>query len=107
MQAALGLGKSLVESVHSMCIPNSPSGVGTYVTAGGSLNVLINGSPSYRVTDIPVPHPNLALLCATEAAPLILGSPNVFVNGLAMGRVGDAHGCGGLIQTGSTNVLVN
>ncbi|MEG1413468.1 MAG: PAAR domain-containing protein [Acidaminococcaceae bacterium] len=47
---------------------------------------------------------------------LIAGSPNVFINGKAAGRVGDsyaAHGCvdhpahSGIIAAGSTSVFIN
>lgn len=103
MQAALGAGGSTVFSVHPMCGPPA-----IYTTLGGSPNVLINGQPAYRVTDLPIVHPTgIPPGCGAEALPLVLGSPNVFANGLAIGRVGDAHGCGGLILTGSANVLVN
>ena len=53
---------------------------------------------------------------ACPPRPLIEGSPNVFTNGLAQGRVGDnytTHGCPrhtphtGIIAAGSATVLIN
>ena len=35
------------------------------------------------------------------------GSPNVFVNGKAVCRVGDPVSCGSRMATGSSNVFVN
>jgi len=99
--AAYAEGRSQVFSNHNFCL--SPPNI--YTTLMGSPNVSINGVKALRVTDIPATHPSAG--CFPEAAPLAVGSPTVFVNGLAMGRVGDTHGCGGIITTGSPNVNVN
>ncbi len=37
----------------------------------------------------------------------ILGLPNVFVNGMAHARIGDALACGSSNETGSGNVFIN
>jgi uncharacterized Zn-binding protein involved in type VI secretion len=94
----------------------SPHGVFNYATESctlpllwfteqGSENVFVNDIGAVRVLDLMKSHPDES--CGLHAPPLANGSPNVFVNGKAMGRVGDLHSGGEVIVTGSGNVFVN
>ena len=73
------------------------------VRAEGSPNVFINDIPWSRQTDLNTPHLLPPAPCPTHAAPIVLGSPTVFVNGLGAGRVGDAT-CTAVAE-GSPNVF--
>lgn len=42
-----------------------------------------------------------------EPRPNLEGSPNVFVNGKAVARMGDQQSCGDICAEGSPNVFVN
>ena len=71
----------------------------------GSPNVLVNGLPALRVTDMGI-H---AACCGTNMWTAIKGSSTVFINGLPAHRKGDndqhCGGMGALIQ-GSPDVFV-
>jgi len=70
----------------------------------GSGDVMVNGLPAHRRTDEWAVHccpPNVAC----HASVLAEGSGTVFVNGLALGRVGDPVECGSSVATGSPNVF--
>lgn len=73
------------------------------VRAEGSPNVFLNQIPWSRQTDLNTPHLLAGLICPIHAAPIVLGSPTVFVNGLGAGRVGDAT-CTA-VAAGSPNVF--
>jgi len=70
----------------------------------GSPDVLVNGRPALRVTDVGI-H---AACCGPNMWTAVMGSGTVLVNGLAAHRMGDqdAH-CGGVGQLieGSPDVL--
>jgi len=74
-------------------------------TNEGSSTVFANGTGIVRVDDAVTSHTFPG--CATHAPPLSAGSPNVFVEGKAMGRVDDTYGCGAQITSGSGNVFAN
>ena len=60
-----------------------------------------------RVSDPTVPHPNPpAPLCPNHVANVNAGSPNVFVEGLKVARIGDSADAGAMIS-GSGNVFAN
>ena len=60
-----------------------------------------------RVSDPTVPHPNPpAPPCPDHVANVNAGSPNVYVEGLAVARIGDSTDSGAL-TTGSGNVFAN
>ncbi|MGL5039973.1 MAG: PAAR domain-containing protein [Aeromonas sp.] len=69
----------------------------------GSANVLINGLPALCVGDEFEPHCNSD---ACHGGKLTAGSGSVFVNGKALGRVGDALDCGSTVAEGSSTVNV-
>lgn len=58
-----------------------------------------------RVTDSYPPHATPP--CIPHAGLLADGSPNVFVNDLKMGRIGDPVDCGDFVAQGSGNVFAN
>lgn len=92
-----GSGKS-VARLTDTCTGHGPFPPRTNTTA--STNVFINGLGAHRVTD------GWAVHCAGSCHDSVLasGSSTVFVNGLPLGRVGDAIECGSTIATGSDNV---
>ena len=57
-------------------------------------------SKATRVEDINTGHDSCA------PVPLVSGSPDVFINGRAAGRVGDSVSCGGSVAEGSPNVFI-
>jgi len=60
-----------------------------------------------RVSDPTVPHPNPpAPPCPDHVANVNAGSPNVFVEGLAVARIGDSTDAGAM-TSGSGNVFAN
>jgi uncharacterized Zn-binding protein involved in type VI secretion len=75
--------------------------------AVGSGNVFANSIPISRQSDINTPHLLPGGPCPSHTAPIAAGSPNVFVNNLGCGRVGDAiSGCTS-VAAGSPNVFAN
>lgn len=75
------------------------------VRAVGSPNVLVNGIPWSRQSDVNVPHLLPGVPCPAHAAPITLGSSSVRINGLGAGRIGDAiTGCT-FVASGSPNVF--
>jgi uncharacterized Zn-binding protein involved in type VI secretion len=75
------------------------------VRAEGSPDVFINNIPWSRQTDVNTPHLLAADVCPVHTAPIRIGSPTVFVNGLGGGRVGDdIAGCTNVAE-GSPNVF--
>ncbi len=71
----------------------------------GSTNVLINGRPAARATDVHTcalpplagPHPPNAI---------VQGSGTVLINGKAAARQMDTTGCGAMITAGSVDVVI-
>lgn len=60
-----------------------------------------------RVSDPTVPHPNPpAPPCPDHVANVNAGSPNVYVEGLAVARIGDSTDAGAM-TSGSGNVFAN
>ncbi|MCQ8279493.1 PAAR domain-containing protein [Acetobacteraceae bacterium KSS8] len=66
----------------------------------GALNVLINGRPAARVLD--------PVVCTMHGDPdaIAQGAKRVLINGRPAARVGDKIVCGGVILTGSANVVI-
>ena len=79
----------------------------TTATAAGSSTVFINGTGVVRVGDAVAVHTFAGVGCPTHSPGLSVGSPNVFVEGQAMGRKDDTYGCGAQITSGSSNVFAN
>lgn len=70
----------------------------------GSNNVMTNKKPAARVGDSFAPHCCPKSGChAPKAA---RGSSKVIINGRPAARLGDNDSCGGVIMTGSPNVLI-
>lgn len=76
------------------------------VRAEGSPDVFINGIPWSRKGDLNVPHLRPGGDdCVIHAAPIAIGSTQVFINGRGGGRIGDSiTGCTAVAE-GSPNVL--
>lgn len=70
----------------------------------GSANVFINNKPCGRKSDTYPSHSNGF---SSHSGKISGGSTSVFVNGLAIARVGDSVSCGGLVAQGSSNVNAN
>nr|DAP53675.1 MAG TPA: Baseplate wedge protein [Caudoviricetes sp.] len=75
-------------------------------TDGCSGNVTINSIGAHRLGDSIIPHgsPSPSPVHSRAAGGC---SPNVTVNGLGLVRLGDAVKCGGVLITGSGNVICN
>ena len=79
----------------------------TTLDAPGQTTVRANGILIARIGDPTVSHPNPPVpLCPNHVAVVNAGSPNVFVVGIQVGRIGDSADAGAMIS-GSLNVLVN
>jgi len=86
----------------------------TQATDAGSGDVFINGKGAVREGDVMKTHPD-GVPCVSSpvnhAPALSTYSPNVFVNGKALGRVGDKYDADGhmdhTISSGSPNVFAN
>ena len=72
--------------------------VGGPILGVGCPTVLINGLPAARVTDFGV--------CIGPPDPIVRGSATVLIGGLPAARLGDMTTHGGVIVTGSPNVLI-
>tara|TARA_Y100001937_G_scaffold104084_1_gene143804 strand:- start:47 stop:337 length:291 start_codon:yes stop_codon:yes gene_type:complete len=73
--------------------------------ASGSTNVLVNGIPLSRQTDINTTHKLPGAPCPSHTAPIALGSVTVRVNSLGCGRIGDAITSCTSVASGSVNVF--
>lgn len=82
------------------CFPPSP-------VSAGSPDVIINGLPAARVGDTLAPH---ACSCGgghgTHPRTIAEGSSSVLINGKPAARTGDGISCGGVIISGSGNVII-
>ena len=82
------------------CFPPSP-------VSSGSPDVTINGLPAARVGDTLAPH---ACSCGgghgTHSCTIESGSSSVFINGKPAARTGDGISCGGVIISGSGDVII-
>ncbi len=73
-------------------------------STSASSDVLVNGKGAHRVGD------DWAVHCcgpSCHGGKTAQGSPNVFANGKAKARIGDAVDCGSAIAAGSGNVFLN
>ena len=79
----------------------------TTLDAPGQTTVRANGILIARIGDPTVSHPNPPVpLCPNHVATVNAGSPNVFVVGIQVGRIGDSADAGAMIS-GSPNVFAN
>lgn len=82
------------------CFPPSP-------VISGSPDVTINGLPAARVGDSLAPH---ACSCGeghgTHSRTIAAGSSSVLINGKPAARTGDGISCGGVIISGSGDVII-
>ena len=75
--------------------------------AKGSGNVFANGRPISRQSDVNTVHVKPGNPCPPHAAGIASGSPNVKVNNLGIGRVGDGISACTQVAGGSGNVFAN
>lgn len=73
-------------------------------STGASPNVYVNGIAVHRQGDAWAAH-TCPSIPQTHASVLAAGSASVFVNGKALGRVGDPVACGSSVAAGSANVF--
>lgn len=74
----------------------------------GSPNVYFNQYGSHRLTDHNESHIAPVPECdSNHSTTLNIASPNVFVNNLGAGRVGDTYTCDAEILLGSPNIHIN
>ncbi|AHE69212.1 hypothetical protein M942_04145 [Enterobacter ludwigii] len=83
------------------CFPDTP-------VTEGSLDISINGLPAARQGDAVALHgcpcPNTPH--GMHSRSISAGSSTVSFNGKPAARIGDAIGCGGMIASGSGNVII-
>ncbi|MBB5515768.1 putative Zn-binding protein involved in type VI secretion [Rubricella aquisinus] len=72
-------------------------------STGGSGDVFVNAMPAHRLGDAWAVHCDPTPICHGGA--LASGSATVFVNGRALGRVGDPVSCGSSVAGGSGDVF--
>jgi Uncharacterized conserved protein len=79
----------------------------TLVTSA-SAGVMINGQPAARLSDAAAPHG-----CPCPKTPhghhgrqIAVGSPGVMIDGKPAARIGDALNCGGVLISGSGDVII-
>lgn len=97
MPGAVRLGDS--STGHPHCYPSRPN-----TEASG--NVFINGRGAHRLGDAWEIHGS----CSDHSphgGSASGGSPNVFVNGKPLCRIGNPISCGDTMMTGSDNVIIN
>ena len=97
MKGAARVGDS--GGIHSPCWP-------IHNTAEGSPNVMINGRPAHAQGHAWVPHCRTCKTKKCHGSVLAAGSPTVFTNGRQQGRQQDPVSCGGVVLTGSSDVMV-
>lgn len=73
-------------------------------TPNGSPDVIVNGQGAVRVSDAWPPH-TCPSIPATHEGSQSSGSETVFVNGLALARIGDSISCGDAVAAGSPDVI--
>ena len=75
----------------------------------GSADVFIEGKGAHRQEDSNSSHPAVpeASGCTPHITQLASGSPDIFVNGKPLARVGDSYGCGIELTSGASNVSAN
>ena len=79
----------------------------TTLDAPGQTTVRANGILIARIGDPTVSHPNPPIpICPNHVANVNAGSPNVFVVGIAVARIGDSADAGAM-TSGSGNVFAN
>lgn len=82
---------------------SDPCGAPPRPNSQGSSDVFTNSLPTHRVSDSWVPH---ACPDSTpHGATTVVGSGTVFVNNLAITRIGDPISCGSSIAEGSDDVF--
>jgi len=89
--------KGDIGSAHKKCYPPSPA-------IEGSGDVFINGLPAVRQDDAYAVHGCNG--CKPHERKASQGSSTVNINGKPAVRIGDAINCGGMAQTGSSNVNI-
>ena len=89
--------KGDIGSAHKKCYPPSPA-------IEGSDDVFINGLPAVRVGDAYAMHGCNG--CKPHQRKAAQGSSTVNINGQPAVRIGDGIDCGGVAQTGSSNVFI-
>jgi uncharacterized Zn-binding protein involved in type VI secretion len=82
------------------CWPSRPN-------VQGCGSVFANGIPVHCVGHGWALHCFMCGARECHAAVLASGSPNVFAEGRAVGRIGDAVSCGSACASGSPNVICN
>ena len=72
-------------------------------------DVYIEGLAAHRATDTNTSHPAVPASsgCTPHVTTLSSGAPDVFVNGLALARIGDGYGCGITLTSGASTVFAN
>ena len=84
---------------HPHCFPSRPN-------IESSTNVMINGRGAHRLNDSWAIH-GACSDHSPHGGSASGGSPDVYVNGRPLCRIGDSISCGDVMMTGSGDVIVN
>lgn len=68
---------------------------------------VIEGSSDTDVNSLAVHLVSHAIRAHPHGRRLAVGSPNLDINSLPVGRIGDSIDCGGFIKTGSPDTILN
>ena len=83
------------------CTPTTTLGGAAQSTVSGNGSLMaVVGAPTVSHPFPPAP------ACIPHVAALNAGSPNVFINGIAVGRIGDSADAGAMIS-GSGTIVIN
>lgn len=98
-----------VLSPHGRPSPKSCATPGVYKTIAITRRVFLEGHPIVLVGDPMEAHPDPASNCGLHAPTLSNGSPRIFYQGIAVGRIGDSYNQSGNhpIISGSTRCFSN
>lgn len=98
-----------VLSPHGRPSPKSCATPGVYKTIAITRRVFLEGHPIVLVGDPMEAHPDPTSNCGLHAPTLSNGSPRIFYQGIAVGRIGDSYNQSGNhpIISGSTRCFSN
>jgi len=99
MPGVVRIGDTL--TTGHICTPTTTLGGAAQSTVSGNgILMAVVGAPTVAHPFPPAP------ACIPHVAALNAGSPNVFINGIAVGRIGDSADAGAMIS-GSSTIVIN
>ena len=99
MPGVVRIGDSLITG-HICAATTTLGGAAQSTVSANGILAAVVGAPTVAHPFPPLPP------CAPHVANLNAGSPNVFINGIAVGRIGDSADAGAM-TSGSGTVIIN